>query len=52
MAVGVPTCPNCGEMVWPSSPVAVAEQTWRCPSCRATGTVSTLVQGDWKIEEG
>ena len=42
MAVGVPTCPNCGEMVWPNSPVAVAEQTWRCPNCLASGTVSTL----------
>lgn len=45
MAVGVPTCPNCGSMVWPEvRDLYAEEQTWRCSSCNATGTVNTLAE--------
>jgi len=52
MAVGVPRCPNCGAWVWPVTQDLNAEQIWRCPECNAHGTVPTLAQGDWTIEEG
>lgn len=51
MAVGIPTCPNCGQAVWPVAQDLNAEQTWRCSSCEAHGTVAALGRGDWMMEK-
>jgi transposase-like protein len=42
MAAGMPPCPNCGEAIFAIKVDIDEEKTWRCKSCNATGTMSSL----------